>query len=86
MTTNLAGTEQAERRRIGATLKALREKRGYTADQFANEIGKSRPYLSNIEAGRKPMPEWMVARAADLLNVPQVALVREGYYTEGRAA
>lgn len=86
MSRNLPEVEAAERRRVGATLRALRQRRGFTADQFACELGKSRPYLANIEAGRKPLPEVLLARAADLLDVPQVAIVREGYYDEGRAA
>ena len=72
--------ELAERERIGATIKTYRELRGFTPDEFANEVGISRPYLANIEAGRKPLTEILLARAAKVLDVRQVAIVRDGYY------
>ena len=67
--------------RIGATLRELREKSGYTVNQFSHELDISYSYLSNIEAGRRPLTKRLLARAAHLLDVPQVAIVREGYYT-----
>lgn len=69
-----------ERVRVGETLRTLREFRGYKPDEFANEIGISRPYLSNIEAGRKQLTEVLLARAAETLGVRQVAIIRHGYY------
>lgn len=72
--------EKAERERIGATLKQLRELRGFKPDEFANEIRISRPYLANIEAGRKPLTEILLARSAKALGVAQITIVREGYY------
>lgn len=72
--------EQAERSRIGATIRQLREMRGYTPDQFANAVGISRPYLSNIEAGRKPLTEILLARIAKELGVGQIVICREGYF------
>ena len=42
-----------EAERVGATLRTIRELRGFTVDELAREIGISRPYLANIEAGRK---------------------------------
>lgn len=79
MTAKTSELERAERERIGATLRTLRLMRGWRADDFANEIGISRPYLSNIEAGRKPITEQIVANAAAALNVTQIAIVRAGY-------
>ncbi|TDT31139.1 helix-turn-helix domain-containing protein [Naumannella halotolerans] len=76
MTPNLTEAEMAERRRVGATITELRKKAGWRADQFANHIGISRPYLSNIEAGRKPITKVLLARIADALDVPQIAIAR----------
>jgi transcriptional regulator with XRE-family HTH domain len=73
-------SEQAERERQGATLRAIREIRGMTVDQLAAEMLISRPYLANIEAGRKKLSQRLVARAAEVLDVQQIALVREGYF------
>ncbi len=62
--------------RVGATLKALREARGIPLGEFATKLGKSYPYVSNIEAGRKRLTPPLVARASELLGVRPAALVR----------
>ena len=67
-----------ERERVGVTLRTLRELRGYKPDEFANAIGISRPYLANIEAGRKNLTDVLLARAAKSLDVPQIAIRRPG--------
>lgn len=63
--------------RIGATVKALREARGFTQDQLANAALLSRPYLANIETGRKRPSMKAIARLAAALTVPQVALIAQ---------
>ena len=75
MSKELTGTSQAEDRRVGATLRHFRELRGYKPDQFAKEIGISRPYLANIEAGRRSLSNILLARAAAALRVDQVAIM-----------
>jgi len=72
--------EQPECERQGATLRCIRELRGMTVDQLAAEMLISRPYLANIEAGRKKLSPRLVALAAEVLDVQQIALVREGYF------
>lgn len=62
--------------RTGATLRTLRELRGYKPDPFASSIGISRPYLANIEAGRKKLTNVLLARAAAELKVEQIAIMR----------
>lgn len=74
--------EKAERLRIGATIRQLREMRGFKPDDFANKVGISRPYLSNIEAGRKPITEVLLARISKELVVEQVVICRDGYFEE----
>ena len=71
-----------ERVRIGETLRTLRETRGYKTGEFAAELGISYAYLSNIEAGRKRLTPQLLAKAARVLDVRQVAIVREGYYED----
>jgi transcriptional regulator with XRE-family HTH domain len=61
--------------RVGATLRTIRELRGYKPDPFASSIGISRPYLANIEAGRKKLTNVILARAADALKVDQIAIM-----------
>jgi transcriptional regulator with XRE-family HTH domain len=65
----------SEDRRVGATLRNFRQMRGFKPDQFASEIGISRPYLANIEAGRRPLSDVLLARAAEVLRVEQIAIM-----------
>lgn len=62
--------------RVGVTLRSLRETRGFKPDEFASEIGISRPYLANIEAGRKKLTNVLLAKAALTLRVEQLAIMR----------
>lgn len=61
--------------RIGATLRTIRELRGFKPDAFASSIDISRPYLANIEAGRKKLTNVLLARAAAKLQVEQIAIM-----------
>lgn len=65
-----------ERVRTGATCKAFREKSGLNVNDAGQALGISYSYLSNIEAGRKPLTEILLARMAELYRVPPVAIVR----------
>lgn len=62
----------AERARVGATLRRIRSLRGWKLGDFATQIGISYAHLSNIEAGRKPLPDHLLARAAKALDVEQI--------------
>lgn len=57
----------------GQALKILREKDGYTATAFAEQLGISLTYLGDIEAGRRTLKRnpALIGKAADLLNVPR---------------
>jgi transcriptional regulator with XRE-family HTH domain len=66
--------ELAERQRVGATLRTLRATRGWKLGDFATQLGISYAYLSNIEAGRKPLTDQLLAKAARLLDVEQIAI------------
>lgn len=70
----VTNTEQAERLRVGATLRTIRSTRGWKLGDFATQLDISYAYLSNIEAGRKPLPDHLLARAARLLDVEQIAI------------
>ncbi|MBF6133485.1 helix-turn-helix transcriptional regulator [Nocardia otitidiscaviarum] len=62
--------------RVGVTLRAIRELRGFNPAQLAEDLGISRAYLVNIEAGRKKLTNILLARAAEVLAVPQIAIMR----------
>lgn len=84
--TTIAPAEKAERERIGATVRQYREMRGFRIDDFALEVGISRPYLANIEAGRKPLTEVLLARISTALDVKPIAIVREDYFIADEVA
>lgn len=79
--------ELTERRRIGLTIRAIREARGKTVDEIANRVSETaplgRPFLANIEAGRRGLPQPLAAPLADALGVPLGAIVRDDYYEAG---
>lgn len=81
-TRNLPPSERAERVRVGATVRLLREMRGFKQEEFAKEIEISRPYLVNIERGRKPVTEVLLARMSRVLQVRPVAIIREDYFED----
>lgn len=66
--------------RVGSTVRQLRELRGVKADELANGIGISRPYLANIEAGRKRLSPEHAARIATYLEVRQISILRPDEY------
>ena len=63
--------------RIGATIREMRVMRGMTQEQFANRTMLSRAYIANIEAGRKRPSGRAIARIAEALRVPQVAIMAD---------
>lgn len=64
-----------EATRVGATIRALREMRGLTQEQLARRARLSRPFLGNVECGRKRLSARAAARVADALVVPQTAIL-----------
>jgi len=64
-----------EWRRVGATIRQMREMRGMTPDELASAVLISRPYLANIEAGRKRLTPVLASKIASALAVPQISIV-----------
>lgn len=71
---------ESERVRQGATCRALREKSRLKVGEAANALNVSYAYLSNIEAGRKPLTAVMLAKVADLYGVPELAIRQPDVY------
>lgn len=61
--------------RIGATLRTLREARGLNADELARELQVSRPYLANIEAGRRSLTPALAKKSCEVLCVRPIVLL-----------
>lgn len=74
-----------ERVRIGATCRGFREKAGLKLGQAANALDISYAYLSNIEAGRKPLTEVLLARMSSLYRVEPAAIVRPDLFEKASA-
>lgn len=54
---------------LGRRIQRLRQKKGITQEQFAEEIKISRNYLGYIEAGKKKPTIDMLKKIADGLDV-----------------
>lgn len=81
-TSRVARQLDPERVRTGATIRALREKSGLKLGEAANALVVSYAYLSNIEAGRKPLTPVLLAKVAELYAVPQIAISRPDLFAE----
>ena len=73
-------TLPADQVRQGAALKTFREIRGLKVGELANALGISYAYLSNIESGRKRLTPQLLAKVAEHLDIPQVALIHPDEY------
>lgn len=82
----ISESDHRERERVGATLRTLRTTRGFKLQQFANGLDVSYSYLSNIEAGRRPLPDHLLARAAKLLDIEQIAIKHPGLIADEEAS
>ena len=69
----------AEDIRVGATIKALRDKSGLTCAELGRAIGKSDQLIQAIErADRHATPE-VCRKVADALGVPLAAITMPNY-------
>jgi transcriptional regulator with XRE-family HTH domain len=62
--------------RFPETLKALRNRAGYTQAELADKAGISRGYLARLEIGRQDPTLSVLRGLAKALNVPVARLVR----------
>jgi len=63
-------------RQISDTLRAERKRRGMTQAEFAELLGVSRPYLSELESGRGTTQLIRLVRALNAVGVDLVAVPR----------
>jgi transcriptional regulator with XRE-family HTH domain len=73
---SLPEAERRERLRVGTILRTVRKARDISPDKLACDLGISRPYIANIEAGRKPLTPALAAMAAVLLEVDPIVFER----------
>jgi transcriptional regulator with XRE-family HTH domain len=65
-----------KRRVLGLAIRAIREALGLTQQQLADLVGgtTTRPYIANIEAGRKQPSEEVVTGICRALSIPKAAI------------
>jgi transcriptional regulator with XRE-family HTH domain len=68
--------------RIGATIRALRDGRGWKLIELAAAVDYSHGYLSKIERGLKKCPSWLARDIAAAIGVEPAAIVSPGYAYE----
>lgn len=69
-----------------SALRALRERSGLRATDFAREVCISPQYLSGMEAGDKPGSDPVIIRMAETLKVPVTAIIESPEDWEPRGA
>lgn len=55
--------------KIGKTIILLRQNAGFTQEQFANETGIGRHYLSDIENGKRNISIDTICKISNFLNI-----------------
>jgi transcriptional regulator with XRE-family HTH domain len=80
--------EQEVKKRLGAFLKGVRERRGYTLGDIAVAVGRSKTYVCDVESGRRGgsrMPADIVALWAAYLDIPVSAVAERQRRGEANA-
>lgn len=60
--------------KLGATIRQLRERQGYSQEGFAAEVGIDRTYMGGIERGERNIAALNIIKIAQALNVEVGAL------------
>lgn len=68
----------------GNSLRAIRERSGWTVTGLAAAADIGRSHLSNVEAGRRQLSPTSARRIADVLGVPLAAIISD--YTPEQVA
>lgn len=63
-------------RKTASLIRSIREEKGFTLAQLAEKVGKSAPYLSDIERGNRRGSYATLRKIADALEV-DVNKIRE---------
>lgn len=60
--------------RLGKQIRKQREKRGFSQEGFANEVGLDRSYYGGVERGERNVAALNLVKIAAVLKVPVGAL------------
>lgn len=61
----------------GASLRAIRERSGWTTSGLARAAGVGHSHIANVEAGRRQLSPDIARRIADILGVPLAAITSD---------
>lgn len=61
----------------GASLRAIRERSGWSLGKFAAAVETKHSHISNLEAGRRKASPELLVRMAKVLDVPLAALTTD---------
>jgi transcriptional regulator with XRE-family HTH domain len=64
-------------KRVGRNLRAHREKRGFSQEEFAHRLGVHRTYLGGLERGERNLTLRSLERVATRIGVDPIELLRE---------
>lgn len=62
-------------RRVGENLRRLRVERGFSQEDFADQLGYHRTYIGGVERGERNLTLRTVERLAELLGVDPIDLL-----------
>ena len=71
-----------ETKQNGIAIRTYRELRGLSRDDLAKRVGKSYPYLANIENEFKDATPLLINQIAIALDIPPAAIARRPVYAE----
>jgi transcriptional regulator with XRE-family HTH domain len=62
---------------FGATVRAQRQARGWSQEEFADRVGLHRTYIGDIERGERNVSLINIERLSRALDLPLAALMNE---------
>lgn len=65
------------RKKLGERVRALRQKRGLSQEQFAHESGLGRSFAGSIERGERDIRITTLCKLADFFGIPLSQLFQE---------
>ena len=65
-------------RRVGQNMRAYREERGLSQEEFADELGYHRTYVGGLERGERNLTLKALERIAALIGLDPLVLLQGG--------
>jgi transcriptional regulator with XRE-family HTH domain len=79
-------TQRPDDEQTGQTIRAFRERYGHTRATLAIEIGISPSYMTALERGERHLPNHILARIAEALDITPLAIKRPDMERESSPA